>query len=213
MSSQTNEKHKTVGVSFPPALREDAAERARSLGLSFSKYVTLCVESELRGSLPQLVLEGFSPSLAPERKEEINLDQAIARGHEYGEAKALAIEFENDIERILADDEFCYSRSEKVAHLRTDFLIRHTLPETDRTLNIALECKRNIRQRYTVTLGQCVILQSLPGVDAVVLCVPYRKNFDRQMAQTFDQQGIKIATPDSLSDILEESINKLSSMD
>jgi hypothetical protein len=208
--AEEEEKHKTVGVSFPPALRSRASERARGLGLSFSKYVTACVEAELNGTLPQLVME---PLLASgkgarpgEGKADVNLDDAIRRGHELGEMKALSIAFEDDIEGLLKAHDWCYSRFEKIAHMRADFLVQHTDPRTDATRRVVLECRYNIRNRYTVTLGQTIIWKSLPGVDAVVLCVPYLVNFDAHMHQTFAAQDIQIATPDSLNQVLEGSL-------
>jgi hypothetical protein len=43
-------KHRTVGVSMSPQLRDRAANRAKNLGLPFSRYVQWCIEAELDGS-------------------------------------------------------------------------------------------------------------------------------------------------------------------
>ncbi len=201
-------KHKTVGVSFSPDLRRRAAERARGLGLSFSKYVTLSVEAELNGRPPQLLME----SLLPGTPSPLNLENAVEEASDYGAMKAASIRFEDDVEDILKADDTCYTRFAEVAHLRTDFLVQHVVPETDRTLRIALECKYNVRNRATVTLGQCMILKNLPGVDAVLLCVPYLKHFDSHLSDTFAQQDITIATPDTLSEQLEALTARLSGM-
>jgi len=198
-------KHKTVGVSFAPDLRHRAAERARGLGLSFSKYVTLSVEAELNGRPPQLLME----SLLPGSPSPLNLESAVEEASDYGAMKAASIDFEDDIEEILKTDDLCHTRFAEVAHLRTDFLIQHVVPETGRTLRIALECKYNVRSRATVALGQCIILKNLPGVDAVLLCVPYLKHFDPHLTDTFAQQGIAVATPDTLSGELERLISSL----
>lgn len=200
------QKHKTVGVSFHPALRERAGERARELGLSFSRYVTLCVDAEINGRPPQRLLDGLAPQVP--RDPAVNLQSAIDEGSDYGAAKAASIDFEDDIEDILHAEDFCYNRYSPVAHLRTDFLVQHAFEDRDRTLRVALECKHNLRGRYTVTLGQAIILRSLPMVDAVVLCVPYLKNFDEHVRETFAQQGIPVATPDSLGDILRTQIEQ-----
>jgi len=48
--SAKDNRHRTVGVSMSPQLRERAAQRARALGLPFSRYVQWCVEAELDGS-------------------------------------------------------------------------------------------------------------------------------------------------------------------
>jgi len=45
-----DEKHRTIGVSMPPRLRQQAGERAAEVGLSFSRYVQWCIEAELDGS-------------------------------------------------------------------------------------------------------------------------------------------------------------------
>ncbi|GHC10891.1 hypothetical protein [Cerasicoccus arenae] len=198
--AQDTQKHKTVGVSFNPELRDRASERSRSLGLSFSRYVTMCVEAELNGRQPQLLTElGAAPV-----REDLNLQSAIDAGSDYSAAKAASIDFEDDIEEILRDEDICYTRYSSVANLRTDFLIQHVDEKTDRTIRIALECKHNLRGRYTVTLGQAIILRSMPQIDAVVLCVPYMKNFDDHVRETFHQQDIPIATPDNVVSILRK---------
>jgi predicted DNA binding CopG/RHH family protein len=43
-------RHRTIGVSMPPKLRERAGERAAAVGLSFSRYVQWCLEAELDGA-------------------------------------------------------------------------------------------------------------------------------------------------------------------
>jgi hypothetical protein len=53
----SEDRHRTVGVSMSPALRQKAAERARALGLPFSRYVAWCVEAELEGRPPQARFE------------------------------------------------------------------------------------------------------------------------------------------------------------
>jgi hypothetical protein len=45
-----DDRHLTIGVSMSPKLRERAANRAKSLGLPFSRYVQWCIEAELDGS-------------------------------------------------------------------------------------------------------------------------------------------------------------------
>jgi gamma-glutamyl-gamma-aminobutyrate hydrolase PuuD len=47
---EADERHRTIGVSMPPKLRQRAAERAAAIGLSFSRYVQWCLEAELDGS-------------------------------------------------------------------------------------------------------------------------------------------------------------------
>ncbi len=44
-----DDRHRTIGVSMPPNLRQRAAERAAAVGLSFSRYVQWCIEAELDG--------------------------------------------------------------------------------------------------------------------------------------------------------------------
>ncbi len=203
------EKHKTFGVSFHPDLRDRTNQRAKSLGLTFSRYVTLCAEAELNGQIPSLLGTGAPQPTGATTG--IDLEEAIERGGQYSEAKTLSIDFEDDIEEILSNEELCFTRAEKVAHLRTDFVLQHvhTDPKTERTLKIALECRYNIKNRYEVTLGQLIILQNLPALDAVILVVPYLKNFDPTIRQTFQQQGIQIATPDNLLQTLHQTIKQL----
>ena len=204
------EKHKTFGVSFHPDQRDRANKRAKTLGLTFSRYVTLCVEAELNGNIPSLLGNGPGPGPGPAAPG-IDLEEAIERGGQYSEAKTLSIDFEDDIEEILSNEELCFTRAEKIAHLRTDFVLQHvhTDPETERTIKIALECRYNIKNRYEVTLGQLIILQNLPALDAVILVVPYLQNFDPTIKETYQQQNIQIATPDNLLQTLHQTITRL----
>ncbi|WP_309395946.1 hypothetical protein [Cerasicoccus maritimus] len=207
---EDDKKHKTVGVSFHPELRERASERSRELGLSFSRYVTLCVEAELNGHPSQLLSQPAPPASAPTPapQQDFNLQHAIDQGSDYSAAKAASIDFEDDIEEILRADDICYTRYSAVGNLRTDFLVQHVCEKTDRTIRIALECKHNLRGRYTVTLGQAIILNSMPQIDAVVLCVPYLKNFDKHVRETFAQQDIPIAIPDNVGAVIREIAEK-----
>jgi hypothetical protein len=50
LQATTDDRHRTVGISMSPKLRERAAQRATALGLPFSRYVQWCVEAELDGS-------------------------------------------------------------------------------------------------------------------------------------------------------------------
>lgn len=193
-------KHKTVGVSFHPELRERAMARAKALGLSFSRYVAQCVETDL-GDRPS-PLNAEAPS-APSA-EGLSLEAAIDAGGEYGAAKARSIAFEEDVEAILRAEEVCYERLASVAHLRTDFLIQHAVEHRDEPHRIALECKHSVKGRETLVLGQLIVLRSLPMVDAVILCLPYTRNVDAHLRKTFAEQNLPLATPDNLVEVLTD---------
>lgn len=60
--AKINHKHKTIGVSFNPLLRQRASRRARELGMSFSRYVSLCVEAEAGGLMPAADLRSAAQS-------------------------------------------------------------------------------------------------------------------------------------------------------
>ncbi len=194
-------KHKTIGVSLAPELRQQASERAQSLGLTFSRYVALCLEAEIQARPPRQLFEGL-----PGRERDLDLARALDEGGEYGAAKAAAIAFEDDIEDILRAESLDYERFASIAHLRTDFLVRRPARGKTRARHVALECKHTMRQRYTVTLGQSLILKSLPNVHAVVLCVPYTRNFDPHVRETFAEHGIPVVTPDSLPEALNHAL-------
>ena len=54
----SEKKHKAVGVSFPPELRQIACRRADRAGMSFSRYLQHLVEADLRNNiLPGAVAE------------------------------------------------------------------------------------------------------------------------------------------------------------
>ncbi|MGF1485427.1 MAG: hypothetical protein ACFBZ8_13805 [Opitutales bacterium] len=196
-------KNKTVGVSLPPELRQQASDRAHALGLTFSRYVALCLEAEIQARPPRQLLEAL-----PGTERPVDLERALDEGSEYGAAKAAAIAFEDDIEDIIRTEQFDYERFASVAHLRTDFLVRRTTRGKAHPRQIALECKHTVRQRYTVTLGQSIILKSLPTLHGVVLCVPYTRNFDPHVRDTFAQHGIPVVTPDSLPETLNRLLKK-----
>ncbi len=197
MGIEEAEKHRTVGVSLSPDLRRRATARARELGVSFSRYVAQAVEGELRGR----VLGGGAGEEEPVGGGgggAVDVSAAIEEGSDYASRKSQAIGFEDDVEEILRRADLCFTRHAAVAHLRTDFLVQRVEPETDRTLRIAVECAHNVRNRATVTLGQAIIVKSLPNVDGVVLCVPYRRALEAHVLSAFEQHGIAVATPDDL---------------
>lgn len=205
-------KHRTIGVSFHPDLKQRADDRARGMGLSFSRYVTLCVEAELRGHIPNLLEPGDADEAnrpaapQPGAPSGLNLDEVRERGGAYVEAKTRAIDFENDIEEILEGHELAYERQAKVDRTRTTFLVEHIVTAADgleRVRKVALECHHNLRDRYEVVLGQTIHLNALPGIHAVVLVVPYLTTFDGVFRRIFEEQGIRVATPDTLRDTIE----------
>lgn len=198
-------KNKTVGVSFPPALRQRAGERSQAPGLSFSRYVQMCVEADLNGQAPALLHDDLTTKARPQ----VNVQKAPDEGEEHSTAKAAGSGFADDIEEILKSEGLCYQRLAKVAQLRADFLITHLNPATDVEVRLALECTPKIRQRYTIAPGQAIILQSIPPIDGVILCVPYLKNFDEQVRDTFTQHGIPVATPDNVIEVINEVISSV----
>lgn len=206
-------KHKTVGVSLAPTLREKATERARTLGLTFSKYVAQCLEAELDGRSPSNVFEWLPEN---RREPELDIQDVIEKGSEYGIAKAAAIAFEDDVEECLRAEDWCYERFARVGNLRTDFLVQQVEESaakngSEKCRRIALECKHSLRDRYAVTLGQAIVLRSQPEVDQVILCVPYLRAFDPSMRDTFTQQNIEICTPDTLHPTLTKAFASLQS--
>ncbi len=213
MAENDKSRHRTIGISMHPGLHKKAIERAKSCGLTLSRYVALCLDAELSGKttlLPERFPQSPPAPLPAGGAPDLDLEDAIVRGGQYMEKKTLAIDFENDVEDILDRHEFLFTRMEKVARTRTDFLIRHVDPATDKTHGIALECSYNVRRHFEVTLGQCIILRGLPAIDAVILAVPYLQHLDPHMIETFKQQDIPLATPDTLHRRLNEIISSLS---
>lgn len=90
---KSHQKHKTIGVSFNPLLRQRAGLRAHQLGLSFSRYVSLCVEAEIAGEsqlpahprrkLPPetmaMMLADWDSSAAKERLQ-LDISRVLAAG-------------------------------------------------------------------------------------------------------------------------------------
>ncbi len=48
--AEPDDRHRTIGISMSPQLRERAAARAAEVGLSLSRYVQWCLEAELDGA-------------------------------------------------------------------------------------------------------------------------------------------------------------------
>lgn len=206
MSDGRENKARTVGVSLLPDLRERASDRARALGLSFSRYVALCLEAELRGEVPRLVSDPEEP---PGGSEAVNMDEALQRGRRYAAMKALSIDFENDIEALLRAEGLAAERGGSCGDLRSDFLVQLPRGGNETPWQVAVECRANIRHRYTVTLGHLILLQSQPQVDGVVLVVPYTRGFDTPTAAALRAHGVPLVTPDSLPGELQELARKL----
>jgi len=175
-------KHKTVGVSLSPKLREEAAQRARELGLSFSRYVAQCLENHLRGALEPAAtrLQGFG---------------TYTNHTSPGDGASTARQFEADVEQCLRELGHRYEREPQP---QPRFLI-----EQEGDGYIALECRHQMRERYTVTLGEAIILRRRPDIAAVYLCVPYLASFDKAMLQTYEAEGIHLCTPDTLPQTLQ----------
>lgn len=185
MKKDTENRHRTVGISMGPALEERAKARAEALGLKFSTYVTQCVEAELRGYAQIL------------REDSLDLDKALTRAREYMEQKTVSIDFEADVEAVIARSGLPFEKLARLGGQRVDFLV--TLP--DGSL-FAVECRHNVRQQYALALGQGLLLRSHPDVAAVAIVVPYLEGFDPGVLTQFASHDISVATPDILERVL-----------
>lgn len=190
-ATDTQQRHRTVGISMNPALELRAKARAEALGLKFSPYVTLCIEAELKG-FAQIV-----------RDDSLDLDSAMRRAREYLDRKAQSIDFEADVEAVLERHEVRWERFARLGTHRVDFLL--TLPGPGGAARqVVLECRHNVRQNYALALGQTLLLRAHPDVDAVILAVPYLEGFDAAVMRQFRTQNIRVVTPDSLETELNE---------
>ncbi|HNX04138.1 MAG TPA: hypothetical protein PKI32_01470 [Opitutales bacterium] len=185
MKSDGDKKARTVGISMGQALEERAKTRAEALGLKFSTYVTQCVEAELRG---------FAQIM---REDTLDLDKALRRAREYMEQKSVSIDFEADVEAVIAKSGLLYEKLGKIGGQRVDFAA--TLPAGG---IIAVECRHNVRQQYALALGQGLLLRSHPDVAAVAIVVPYLEGFDETVLAQFAKHDISVATPDILERVL-----------
>lgn len=196
-----------------PDLRHRARERAQALGLSFSRYATLCMEAELNGQVARLINEhpaappatACEPDHAWSRPARRTTDEDVATDGDNGFANTFA----DDVEKTLRALGMQFERDAAVAHLSTDFLLEVWSTDRAPPFRVCLECRHDMRARYTVTLGQAVILRSLTLVDAVILVVPYRSTFDKTIADAFAQQDIAIATPDDLEATIKRTAQGL----
>jgi len=184
--SETENKHRTVGISMPPSLEARAKARAEALGLKFSNYVAQCMEAELKG---------FAQIM---RDDSLDLDRALARAREYMTQKTASIDFEADVESVLSRLGEACEKQVNVGGQRMDFLL--TLKNPDR--KVAVECRHNIRQQYALSLGQGLLWRAHPDISAVALVVPYIEGFDPAVRKQFESRDIHLTTPDSLAELM-----------
>lgn len=197
MDKSENLKARTIGVSFPPEVKKRADVRTEALGLSFSRYVTLCVEAELSGQISQLLPE-----------EGLDLDRAIQRARSYMDSKALAVGFESDVEALIHKAGWPCERFARLdGGIRTDFLL--TPPWGAKRPRIAVECRYHIKANYALAIGQTLVLKAHPEVDSVVLTVPYMEGFDSKMLGLMRKEQIYVTTIDTLPALINELFDKM----
>lgn len=176
------ERNRTFGISLPPALKGRGEARAGALGLSFSRYVALCVEAELNGHVASLVAE-----------EGPDLERAVERARSYLEQKARSVEFEEDVAARLHEEGVSFARLARVGEMRVDFLVT-----TSDGRHVAVECRSNARTQRQLLLGQAILLSVQPGIDGVVVVVPYLRAIEPEMKALLEERGIRLATVDGL---------------
>lgn len=111
--AKTNQKHKTVGVSFNPLVRQAANRRARQLGMSFSRYVSLCVEAEMIGRMPL-------PSPGDAQWEHL---REVVRGQEADFAESTTEQLRADVADLLAHAQVPFTRDTLLGSMHADFWI------------------------------------------------------------------------------------------
>jgi hypothetical protein len=184
--AETENKHRTVGISMSPSLEMRAKARAEALGLKFSTYVTQCLDAELKG---------FAQIM---RDDSLDLDRALTRAREYMIQKTASIDFEFDVESVLSKLDVRFEKQANVGGQRMDFLV--TLGSTGH--KVAVECRHNIRQQYALSLGQGILWRAHPDISAVAIVIPYVEGFDPAVMKQFEAQNIHLTTPDALSDLI-----------
>lgn len=111
--AKINQKHKTVGVSFNPLVRQAANRRARQLGVSFSRYVGLCVEAEIAGrvSLASLCDAQWADSGAVAWEQGVDL------------AESTGERLRADVGDLLLRAQVVFSRNALLGAMRADFWV------------------------------------------------------------------------------------------
>ena len=186
--SDSENRHRTVGVSMSPSIEARAKERASALGLKFSTYVTQCLDAELKG---------FAQIM---RDDSLDLDSALRRAQEYMTQKTASIDFETDVEGVLTKMGLVYEKQANLDGQRMDFLV--TLMNPIR--KIAVECRHNVRQQYALSLGQGLLWRAHPDISAVAVVVPYIEGFEETVLRQFSEHDIHIATPDTLAELMRK---------
>ena len=177
---------KTVGVSFSPSIKEAAQKRAQQLGLSFSKYTTLCIQSELkRANLetgPDLLALGNEPTGSLNKIEEIT--------------------FGKDVFEILKLKGWKPVMKEKKGN-GTDIDISLELRKKEEPMSIGILLKKSINKSCTEILGESIILKNRENFDKVIICVPYLSSVEKTIEGIFKKEAILITSVDSISKLIE----------
>lgn len=226
--TKNNPKHKTIGVSLSPTLRQKAGHRARQLGLNFSRYVSLCLEAEAAG---RVALAGrrvgsaqAEPKIAlplPDNWQEAAIleDGALAA---WGAAPRVAERLRADVATLLERAQLPFVRLASLGGLQADFLLDAGQAETacgpkletdgegeagaiGPTHGVVIECHYPSVDAHAALLGRAVMLQQVPGVAAVLLCVPYLSVLEPTACLVFARQQIAIVTPDTLLQALDQA--------
>lgn len=200
MADKTH-RNKTYGISLPVELKDRAEARATALGLTLSRYTSLCLEAEL---------QGFAQIL---REDAFDLERVLARARDHLDAKSRSLDFESDVAQLLQQAGVPCERHPRVEHLRCDFLLRQPSTVREGHYRVVVECQANIRRSYAVALGQAILLRSVGEVDAVLLVVPYLQGFDDHIRDQFIQHHIRLTTPDTLLEAFEETVVDLQTQD
>lgn len=216
--AKVNQKHKTVGVSFNPQIRKSANLRSRQLGVTFSRYVSLCVEAEIAGMVP--VLDSARGEHSALWSEVDRLEQTMDE------------RLRSDVAALLQRADISFVQQAVAGRVNADFFVSELpasacAPEADSGaplrysgahsaaardgLNgaeshsgVAIECRYPSPTGCAAVLGKAILLQQV--FTHVLLCVPYLSVFEPELLAVFAQQGITVVTPDTLLEALRSTL-------
>lgn len=162
-----------VSFSLAPDLLEEAKKRSAELGLTFSRYVSLCVRAELGGGIADLLSDPAGPGSHPEAN---------------GEATAALEEaFRKDVAETLNELGVSSERSTlapgalETAGGRQLILCRYPWPEG-----------------WEATLGRLVYARQQHA--EVLLVVPYKRSLPNFVGTILAKEGIPVTTLDGLAE-------------
>lgn len=179
-----DKKHRTIGVSLKPDLREAAQAAAHASGMSFSRFVGECIEARIEG-------KSFE-----ERQLEIRESKPIAARDSEWKGR-----FKEETARVLDEENFAPQRNHPFSEdVIADFYIDYPSQELRPAHSVAIVCEGEPAGQEALLLGKGLFLK--PYVDTVIFCFPSERLLPEKSRKALEGQGLRVAGLDTLGSLV-----------